>query len=59
MHDINRVGGMPWPQTGATNYHGEVGLSDKGRAIKGSSVYYVMWLGSRGGVLAHATLQET
>ena len=37
---------MSWPQTGATNYHGEVGLSDKGRAIKGSVVYYVVWLGS-------------
>ena len=26
---------MPWPQTGATQYHAQSGLSDKGRAIKG------------------------
>ena len=28
-------GGMPWPQTGATQYHAQLGLPDKGRAIKG------------------------
>ena len=26
---------MPWPQTGATQYHAQLGLLDKGRAIKG------------------------
>ena len=26
---------MPWPQTGATQYHAQLGLKDNGRAIKG------------------------
>ncbi len=26
---------MPWPQTGTTQYHAQLGLPDKGRAIKG------------------------
>ncbi len=26
---------MPWPQPGGTQYHAQVGLPDKGRAIKG------------------------
>ena len=26
---------MPWPQTGATHYHAQLVLSDKGSAIKG------------------------
>ena len=26
---------MPWPQTGATHYHPQLGNPDKGRAIKG------------------------
>ena len=26
---------MPWPQTGANQYHAQLGLPDKGRAIKG------------------------
>ncbi len=26
---------MPWPQTDATQYHAQLGLPDKGRAIKG------------------------
>ncbi len=30
---------MPWPQTGATQYHAHLGLPDKGRAIKGLVVY--------------------
>ena len=34
------VGGMPWPQTGATLYHAQLGLPDKGRAIKGLVVCY-------------------
>ncbi len=25
---------MPWPQTGATQYHAQLGLPDKGRATK-------------------------
>ncbi len=27
--------GMPWPQTGVPQYHAQLGLPDKGRAIKG------------------------
>ena len=27
--------GMPWPKTGATYYHAQIGLLDKGWAIKG------------------------
>ncbi len=37
MRDINKMsrgGGMPWPQTGASQYHAQLGLQDKGRAIK-------------------------
>ncbi len=30
--------GMPWPQTGATQYHAQLGLIYKGRAIKGLDV---------------------
>ncbi len=26
---------MPWPKTGATQYHAQLGLPDIGRAIKG------------------------
>ena len=26
---------MPWPKTGATQYHAQLGLLDKGCAIKG------------------------
>ena len=37
---------MPWPQKGATHYHSWLGLSDKGRAIKGLVVCYVVWLGT-------------
>ena len=37
------VGDMPWPQTGATQYHAQqLGLPDKGRAIKGL-VFYNSW----------------
>ncbi len=28
-------GGMTWPQTGATQYNAQLGLPDKGLAIKG------------------------
>ncbi len=37
---------MPWPQTGATHYHTQIGPSDKGRAIKGLVVCYAIWLGT-------------
>ena len=26
---------MPWPKAGATQYHAQLGLPDKGHAIKG------------------------
>ncbi len=29
---------MPWPTTGGTHYHAQLGLPDKGRAIKGMVV---------------------
>ena len=32
---ITRMTYMPWPQTGATQYHAQLGLPDKDRAIKG------------------------
>ena len=36
MRDINSMSrGMPWPKTGATQYHVQLGLPDKDRAIKG------------------------
>ena len=38
------INSMPWPQTGATYYHAQLGLPDKGRAIKGLVVSYVAWL---------------
>ncbi len=30
---------MPWPETSATQYHAQLGLPDKGRAIKGLVVF--------------------
>ncbi len=33
---------MPWPQTGAAHYHAQLGLPEKGRAIKGFVVCYCM-----------------
>ncbi len=40
MREIDRMsrGGMPWPQTGATHYHAQLGLPDQGQAIKGLDV---------------------
>ena len=38
---------MPWPQTGTTHYHAH---PDKGGAIKGLVVCYVLWLGSMKGI---------
>ena len=37
MRDINR--GNALDETGATQYHAQLGLPDKGRAIKGLVVY--------------------
>ncbi len=37
---------MPWPQTGETPYHAQLGLTDKGCAMKGLVVCSVVWLGS-------------
>ena len=31
---------MPWPQTDATHYHAQLGLPEKGRAIKRLVVCY-------------------
>ena len=33
---------MPWPKTGETRYHAQLGLPDKGRAIKGLVVCWNM-----------------
>ncbi len=41
-----RVGRITWPQRGAIHYHALLGLSDKGRAIKGLFFCYVILLGS-------------
>ncbi len=32
---------MPWPQTGATQYHAELEHTDKGLAIKGFCLQYL------------------
>ena len=47
---IVRVGVMPCPKTGSTHYNLQFGLRDKGCAIKGLVVYYVVWLESMGWV---------
>ena len=36
---------MPRPKTGATQYHVQLGLSDKGRVIEGLDNCYIVWLG--------------
>ena len=41
---------MPWPQTGATHYHAQLGLPDKGSANNVLVVCYVVWLGSMKGM---------
>ena len=33
MSDVE-YGGMPWPETGATHYHAQLGLPDKGSIKK-------------------------
>ena len=45
MTSKSRVGGMPWPQTGATHYHAQLGSPDKDRAIKGLVVCNVLYHG--------------
>ncbi len=36
MRDINSMSRrMPWPQTGATQYHVQLRLPDKGSSLKG------------------------
>ncbi len=42
MRDFNSMsrGGVPWPQSGTTSYHVQLGLPDKGLAIKGLVVCY-------------------
>ncbi len=37
---------MVLPQTGANNYRTQLGLPDKGRAIKELVVSFAVWLGS-------------
>ncbi len=45
MLDINCMSGVfPWSQTGATHYHAQLGLSDKGCAIRG--IGCLQYLGS-------------
>ena len=39
---IVRVGGMPWPKTGAFHYHTQLKLPDKRRAMKGLFVCYIV-----------------
>ena len=34
--------GIPWPRKGATQYHAQLGLPDKGRAIKGLVVSWML-----------------
>ncbi len=41
---------MSWPLTGATHYHAQLGLPDKGCSIKRLVVCNVVWLGSMKGV---------
>ncbi len=33
---------MPWPKPGANLYNSQLGLTDKGRAIKGLVVYSIL-----------------
>ncbi len=40
---IVRVEGMPWLQTGTIHYHTQSGVPEKGFAIKGLVVCYVVW----------------
>ena len=40
---IDRVGGLLWPKTDATQYHAQLGLPDKGHAIKELAVCYLTY----------------
>ena len=44
----------PWPKIGAAHYHTQLGLPDKGHAIKVLVVCYVVCLGSIGWVFGQA-----
>ncbi len=44
VHQSSESGGMPWPQTGATHYHAQLGLPVKGSTIKRLVFCYVIWL---------------
>ncbi len=52
MRDIKSRSKMPLPQTGASYYQAQLGLSDKGRTNKGLIVCYVVtvWVGSMKGM---------
>ncbi len=41
---------MHWSQKGASHNHAQLGLQDKGHAIKGLEVCYLVWLGSMKGM---------
>ncbi len=58
MRDINSISNsinsMPWPQTGAIQYHAQLWLPDKGRVIKGVGCLQLLgskafWTGKRSG----------
>ena len=44
------MGGMPWPQTGATHYHVQLGLQDKDRKMKGLVIFYSWGVGLLNGL---------
>ncbi len=46
------------PKTGVTHHHAQLGLPDKGRAIKGIFFCYVVRIGSRCVGLAHCCGQD-
>ena len=39
-HKDSKSRGIPWPQTGETQYYAQLELPDKGHAIKGLVVCY-------------------
>ncbi len=43
---IVQIWGVPWPQTGPTQYHAKLRPPAKGRSIKGLVICYVVLLGS-------------
>ena len=42
LYQISDINLMTWPKTGATHYHAQVGLPEKGRAIKVLVVCYLL-----------------